>query len=116
MPHRNIITEQSEDEVWNVITNQLKTKDDNADYSAQFSTGNYCVTLDVDINPKGDDDDDDGPSTSFSAPLPIETDFRFKIEKQSIKHEIAKLFGMQDVVIGQPEFDKRFLIQSNDVA
>jgi hypothetical protein len=115
MPHANIIIETSEDEIWNVITNQLTTKGDSVDYSAQFATGSYCVTLDIDINPKGDEDDE-GPTTSFSAPLPTETDFRFKIEKQRLKHEIGKLFGMQDVVIGHPEFDKKFLIQSNDVA
>jgi hypothetical protein len=115
MPHRNIITENSEDEVWMIIAEQLNSHDGNLDYTAQFSANNYCVTVDVDINPRGDEENEK-PVTSFSAPLPDEISFRFKIEKQSLKHEIGKLFGMQDVIIGLAEFDKRFLIQSNDVA
>ncbi|MCW3111204.1 MAG: hypothetical protein JWQ09_5710 [Segetibacter sp.] len=115
MPHRNIITGKSEDEVWKIIADQLNSKEDNRDYTAQFSTQSYCVTLDIDINP--DRDDEDGkPVTSFSAQLHDQTSFRFKIAKQGLKQEIGKLFGMQDVIIGHPEFDKKFLIQANDVS
>ncbi len=117
MPHRNIITENSEEEVWKAIAGQLNSKEDNLDYTAQFTTQNHCVTLDIDIHPdRVYDDEDVKPLTSFSTPLPDETSFRFRIEKQSLKHEIGKLFGMQDVIIGHPAFDKRFLIQSNDEA
>lgn len=114
MPHRNIITGESEDEVWKIIADQLNSKEDNLDYTAQFSTTNHCVTLDIDIHPDRGEENEK-PVTSFSAELPDETSFRFKIEKQGLKHEIGKLFGMQDVIIGHPEFDKKYLIQSNDV-
>jgi hypothetical protein len=114
MPHQNIITGNSEDEVWKIIADQLNEKKDNLDYTAQFNTATHCVTLDIDIHPDRGEEDEK-PLTSFSVQLPDETSFRFKIQKQGLKHEIAKLFGMQDVVIGDREFDKKFLIQTNDV-
>jgi hypothetical protein len=114
MPHSNIINAQSEDEIWKIIADQLTNKKDDLDYTAQFSTDAHCVTLDIDIHPDRGEDNDK-PLTSFSAELPNETSFRFNIEKQGLKHEIGKLFGMQDVIVGYPEFDKKFLIQTNDV-
>lgn len=114
MPHQNIITGNSEDEVWKIIAEQLNDKKDDLDYTAQFNTTSHCVTLDIDIHPDRGEEDEK-PLTSFSVQLPDETSFRFKIQKQGLKHEIGKLFGMQDVIIGNREFDKKFLIQSNDV-
>ncbi|MDQ6815635.1 MAG: hypothetical protein M3040_18040 [Bacteroidota bacterium] len=114
MPHSNIIDAPSEDEIWRIIADQLNNNKDDLDYTAQFQCDNYSITLDIDIHPDRGEDNDK-PITSFSSELPLESPFRFNIEKQGLKHEIAKLFGMQDVIIGHPEFDKKFLNQSNDV-
>ena len=115
MPHSNIILGKSEDEVWKIIADQLNNKDDNLNYTAEFSIQKHCVNLDIDIHP--DSGDEKGkPVTSLSAQLPEDTGFRFSIEKQGLKHQIGKLFGMQDVIIGHSEFDKKFLIKSNDAA
>src|SRR4051812_8835685 len=99
MPHQNIINKETEDDIWKEIADQLDSKNDDFDYTAQFSTNNYCVTLDIDINPESDEEDVQ-PCTAFSALLPDETTFRFKLEKQGLRQEIRKLFGMQDVIIG----------------
>ena len=114
MPHRNIITGKSEDEVWKTIAEQLNNKKGDFDYTARLDTEKHSVTLDIDINPDRGEENEK-PVTAFSAQLSDETTFRFNIKKQGLKHEIAKLFGMQDVVIGDAEFDKKFLIQTNDV-
>lgn len=115
MPHKNIVTGESEAEIWKVIAGQLKSKEDNLDYTAQFDVHNYRVTLDIDIHPDRGDDNEK-PFTSFSVHLPDTTDVRFSIQEQGFKHEIRKLFGMQDVIIGNPVFDKKYLIQSNEPA
>lgn len=115
MPHKNIIDVKSEDEVWKIIAEQLNSKEDDLDYTAQFSFKNYCVVLDIDIHPDRGDENEK-PITSFSAQLDEGTDFRFNLKKQGLKHQIGKLFGMQDVIIGHADFDKQFLIQSNDEA
>lgn len=112
MPHRNTIEGKSEDEIWKIIADQLTAKENNLDYTAQFLTQKHCVILDIDIHPDRGEENEK-PVTCFSAKLPDETNFRFKIEKQGLKQEIGKIFGMQDVIIGHPVFDKKFLIQSN---
>jgi hypothetical protein len=115
MPDSNVIAAKSDDEIWKIIAEQLNSKEDNLNYAAQFSIKNHYVTLDIDIHP--DSGDENGkPFSSFSAKLPDTTGFRFNIEKQGLKHRIGKLFGMQDVIIGNADFDKKFLIQTNDVA
>jgi hypothetical protein len=40
--------------------------------------------------------------------------FRFAIYRKSFFSEIAKWFGMQDIVVGDPTFDEAFIIKGND--
>jgi hypothetical protein len=114
MPHSNIITGNSDDEIWEQISSQINEKEEINDYSVQFESGKDCITIHIDFHPDGRENNLQ-PTTSFISHLPAETNFRFRIQKQNLKHEIGKLFGMQDVIIGDPEFDKKFLIESNDV-
>jgi hypothetical protein len=113
MPNSNIIPAETDAEIWKIIEDQLTTKNDTQDYTAQFSTNGQAVTLDIDIDPERADESGKA-LTSFSAKLPPGTAFRFRIVPQRFKQTIGKLFGMQDVIIGDPEFDRQFLIQSND--
>ncbi len=41
-------------------------------------------------------------------------DFRFAIHHEGFIDEVGKFFGMQDLVIGYPEFDKKVIIKAND--
>ena len=52
--------------------------------------------------------------TSFTAPVAPEHDFRFALHHQGLIDEVGKFFGMEDVVIGYPEFDEALFIKSND--
>jgi len=114
MPHSNIITGESENEIWKTIAEQLNTTEGKKKYyTAQFPTEKHSVTIHVDVD-HDSSEDEEGPITSFTARLSDQTSFRFRVEKQNLKHSIGKLFGMQDVIVGHPEFDKKFLIQSND--
>lgn len=40
--------------------------------------------------------------------------FKFKIYRKNIFNEIGKLFGMQDIQIGIPTFDEKFIIKGNN--
>ena len=40
--------------------------------------------------------------------------FRLKIYQEGFRSEIGKIFGMQDIVLGYPEFDDTFIIQGSD--
>lgn len=52
--------------------------------------------------------------TRMRAPYVNWDDFRFRIYRKHVFSGIGKLFGMQDVEVGFPEFDEDFIIQGND--
>ena len=39
--------------------------------------------------------------------------FRFTIYRKTLFSDLGKFFGMQDIEIGDPEFDRDFIIKSN---
>lgn len=43
-------------------------------------------------------------------------DFMFSIYKERPLHHLSKAFGMQDIVIGDKQFDSQFIIKSNNEA
>ncbi|MDP5171457.1 MAG: DUF3137 domain-containing protein [Bacteroidia bacterium] len=56
-------------------------------------------------------------STTFTrlrAPYVNRDDFVFRIFRRNVFTDIGKTFGMQDVEVGYPEFDRDFVIQGND--
>ena len=40
--------------------------------------------------------------------------FRFKVYRKGFFSDLGKMLGMQDVEVGQPEFDDDFIIKGND--
>ena len=52
--------------------------------------------------------------TRIRMELNAHDDFRFKVVNQGIINTIGKYLGFQDIEIGRPEFDRRFLVQGND--
>jgi hypothetical protein len=54
--------------------------------------------------------------TRLRAPCASEGDFHFRIFHQELVDGIARLLGMQDVRIGDPAFDKAFVVQGSDEA
>lgn len=41
-------------------------------------------------------------------------DFNFTLYQEKPVHQVNKVFGMQDIVIGVKDFDRRYIIKSND--
>lgn len=54
--------------------------------------------------------------TRFRAPYVNKDGFRFTIYRQGLFQHFSKLFGMQDIEIGNPELDSMFIFQGNDTA
>ena len=52
--------------------------------------------------------------TRLRAPYVNPDGFRFRVYRHGIFSDLGKLFGMQDVEVGQPEFDRDFIIKGND--
>jgi hypothetical protein len=56
------------------------------------------------------------PATLLRAPYVNPDGFRFKVYRKQIFSELGKMLGMQDVEVGQPDFDRDFVIQGTDEA
>lgn len=52
--------------------------------------------------------------TRMRAPYVNKDGFRFKIYRKSMFSNLGKRFGMQDIDVGYPEFDREFIIQGSD--
>jgi hypothetical protein len=51
--------------------------------------------------------------TRFRAPIPP-TDFRFRVFEQTLLTQAAHIVGMQDIRVGDDEFDSIFVVQGTD--
>jgi len=52
--------------------------------------------------------------TRIRAPYVNKDGFRFTIYREGLFSKIGKLFGMQDIQVGYPEFDNAYIIKGND--
>ena len=105
----------SQEEIWSQFSNEI-----GADFVdegfwkskkvvARFE--NWVVTLDTYTRSSGK------TSTIYTrirAPYVNKDGFKFKIYKSGWFSDIGKTLGMQDVEIGYPEFDEKFIIKGND--
>lgn len=73
--------------------------------------GPWTVTLDTYVVPTGKST---VTFTRMRAPYVNPDSFRFTVYQKGIFTEIAKLFGLQDVEVGYPEFDHAYVIKGND--
>ena len=52
--------------------------------------------------------------TRMRAPYVNPDGFRFRVYRKGIFSDLGKMFGMQDVEVGIPDFDRDFIIKGND--
>ncbi|MEL6674373.1 MAG: DUF3137 domain-containing protein [Bacteroidota bacterium] len=111
MPRRRKRFKNSKRAIWQELSKQL-----GADYfqgkwtkpdRVEAYVGEWVVTMDTYTVDKV-------VFTRLRAPYVNWDDFRFKIFRSQFYHRIGKKFGMQDVIVGYPEFDDAFIIQGND--
>lgn len=53
-------------------------------------------------------------TTTVEATFTAKADFKFALHRQKWVDGVGKLLGMQDIEIGDPEFDAEFIIKGND--
>ena len=54
--------------------------------------------------------------TRMRAPFVNRSGFRFSIKRRSLMSDVAGWLGAQDIEVGEPEFDRQFVVQSNNEA
>jgi hypothetical protein len=107
----------SKDEVWRQLGEGI-----GADFvqggfwkgvKVQAHVGPWTITLDTHTESSGEH----GTTyTRMRAPYVNPDGFRFTVYRQGVFSGLGKLLGMQDIEVGDPDFDEAFLIQGNDEA
>ncbi|HZF62912.1 MAG TPA: hypothetical protein VEZ55_00420 [Chitinophagaceae bacterium] len=110
MEHK-IFSGVDEQELWNQIAEDLQNEQALFGYKAIIKQEDRQVLLHVDVDPGGGFEGGFA-FTQFLTSLE-DKDFQFAVYKQGLLQEAGKLLGMQDVEIGHPEFDKKYIIKSN---
>src|SRR5438874_1447804 len=111
MQEEKIISGKSEDEVWEKISAELT--EDTLEYHAIIKQQSKKIVLNIDID-LGGGFENGYAFTSLTAPLQPEPGFKFAIHDDTLIDDVGKFFGMHDVEIGYPEFDKKIIIKTND--
>jgi len=104
----------SKDEVWRQLSQEIGAEFVEGGLwtgsRVQAHVGPWTVTLDIGKS------DEDGKSTvtRMRAPYINPEGFRFTIYRKGLFSDLGKLLGMQDIEVGDPEFDEAFIIKGND--
>ncbi len=105
----------SKDEVWRQLCEEI-----GADFiqgglwkgsKVQVHVGPWTITLDTHTESSGESS---VTYTRMRAPYVNPEGFRFTIYRKGFFSDLGKLLGMQDIEVGDPEFDEAFIIKGND--
>jgi hypothetical protein len=104
----------SKDEVWQQLNEKIGAEFLEGGFwkgsKVQSHVGPWTVTLDTGYS----DEDGESVVTRLSAPYFNPEGFRFTIYRKGYFSDLGKLLGMQDIEVGDPEFDEAFIIKGND--
>lgn len=115
MSEKKLIFRTSQDEVWQKLSVEIAGTfvpgETRKGGKCVAKVGEWTVSLDT---YRVDTQHDHAAYTRLRAPYINKDGFYFLIYRQSFFTAIEKLFGMQDVVVGDPDFDKQYIIQGNN--
>jgi hypothetical protein len=105
----------SKDEIWRQLCEQIGGEFVEGGFwqgsKIQVHHKQWTVTLDTYTESDGKTS---RTYTRMRAPYVNKDGFRFTIYRRGFFSDLGKLLGMQDVEIGEPEFDDAFIIKGND--
>lgn len=113
MQERTLITGNNKETMVQNLSTYFGQQPEAFQHSLTLLQGERQVLLEIDIDPGGGFESGYA-TTRFSAPVQIQNDFAFTIHPEGFLADFAKLFGLQDEVIGYPEFDKKVIIKTNN--
>jgi hypothetical protein len=101
----------SKDVVWRQLSQEIGAEFVEGGFwkgnKVQAHVGPWTVTLDS-------TSDDNGSYTRMRTPYVNPEGFRFTIYRKGLFSDLGKLLGMQDIDVGDSEFDEAFIIKGND--
>lgn len=112
MQQDKLIKGESIDDVCAQIGADFAAEELLTDYHVVINQEGKAINLDIDIDLGGGFES--GYETTTLTAILHDTPFRFAIHPQDFLYEIGKLFGIQDVTIGYPDFDAHVIVKTND--
>ena len=106
------ISGKNADDIWQQVAADLSGQDI-YEYNVSLVQEGRQVELAIEID-LGGGFEGGYQFTSLTAPIAQEHDFRFALHHQDLIDTAGKFFGMEDVVIGYPEFDEALIIKTDD--
>lgn len=105
----------SKDEIWRQLCDQIGGNFIEGGFwkgsKVEVHHKQWTVTLDTYSESQGENN---ATYTRMRAPFVNKDGFRFTIYRRGLFSDLGKLLGMQDVEIGEPEFDDAYIIKGND--
>jgi len=105
----------SKDEVWHQLSEDIGAEFVEGGFwkgsKVQAHVGPWTVTLDTYTESHGESS---VTYTRMRAPYLNPEGFRFTIYRKGFFSDLGKLLGIQDIEVGDPEFDEAFIIKGND--
>jgi hypothetical protein len=100
--------------IWEQLAEEMGVAFHDANWgreSVEAQYNDWLITLDTYVVSNGKSST---TYTQMRAPFENNDGFRFVIYKRNVFHDIGKFFGMKDVEVGYPDFDRDYIIQGND--
>ena len=113
MEQTKIISGNNENEIWQQVTADLNSGKELLEYETVLNQGTRKVLLDIDIDPGGGFESG-YEYTRLTSEIQKINDFRFAIHHEGFIDKMGKLLGMEDILTGYPEFDKKLIIKTNN--
>jgi len=105
----------SKEDIWRQLSREIGARYVEGGFwrgdRVQARIGEWTVTLDTHDVPSGDAK---RSTTRIRAPFFNQDGFKFLVFRSGVFAELGKLVGMQDVEVGFPEFDSKFVIKGNN--
>jgi hypothetical protein len=105
----------SKDEVWRQLCEQTGAEFVQGGFlkgsKVRAHVGPWTITLDTHTESSGESA---VTYTRMRAPYVNPDGFRFTISRKGLFSDLGKLLGMQDIEVGDPEFDEAFIIKANE--
>jgi hypothetical protein len=105
----------SKDEVWRQLSQEMGAEFIDGGFwkgsKVQVHVKPWTITLDTYSESSGESS---VTYTRMRAPYINPEGFRFTIYRKGIFSALGKLLGMQDIEVGDPDFDEAFIIKGND--
>ncbi len=105
----------SKDEVWRQLSEKIGAEFVEGGFwkggKVQAHVGPWTVTLDTYTDSSTDHS---VHYTRMRAPYVNSEGFRFMVYRKGFFSDLGKLLGMQDIEVGEPDFDEAFIIKGND--